>query len=86
MALLPGVPRGGALQSAERLRQMAESAAVETSAGPIDYTVSIGVASFDGSCANLNDLLGHADQALYAAKQAGRNCVCAHPSDVEGSD
>jgi diguanylate cyclase (GGDEF)-like protein len=38
-------------------------------------TVSIGVASFPKEAESEERLIGAADQALYAAKQAGRNRV-----------
>ncbi|MCC5973031.1 MAG: diguanylate cyclase [Rubellimicrobium sp.] len=38
-------------------------------------TVSAGVASFPISAGSVHDLLKRADEALYAAKEAGRNCV-----------
>eukprot|EP01038_Epipyxis_sp_PR26KG_P016261 gene16261-22146_t len=39
----------------------------------VNITVSIGVAVFPQDDANPDTLLRHADQAMYAAKQAGRN-------------
>ena len=39
-------------------------------------TASIGVASNDGLVKNTDDLLRHADMALYAAKRDGRDRVC----------
>lgn len=54
---------------AERLRQRVEAAALGT-------TVSIGVASRAAGRGELQDLLRAADEALYAAKEAGRNRVC----------
>lgn len=41
----------------------------------IPLTVSIGLASYRGSDRDFNDLLRRADQALYKAKQNGRNRV-----------
>jgi diguanylate cyclase (GGDEF)-like protein len=38
-------------------------------------TVSIGIASLDDRSRTFDDLLQWADQALYRAKQAGKNCV-----------
>ncbi|GAA3907640.1 hypothetical protein GCM10022228_17470 [Halomonas cibimaris] len=45
--------------------------------GPIRYTVSIGVAVLEKPDeAQLTALLKQADQALYRAKETGRNRVC----------
>ncbi len=85
-ALLPGVGVEGAIKTAERLRQLTAASPVETSGGPVSVTLSVGVASFDGSCANLSDLLGHVDQALYAAKRGGRNRVELFNSTQQAGD
>ncbi len=42
--------------------------------GEIELSSSIGIALFPGDGANIETLLQHADQALYDAKEAGRNC------------
>ena len=78
VVLLPGIAAEGALRTAERLRAVVEAAPVEAGGKSVTCTVSVGVASYDNSCANLSDLLGHGDRALYAAKEAGRNRVWAH--------
>ncbi|MCX7920342.1 MAG: diguanylate cyclase, partial [bacterium] len=39
-------------------------------------TVSIGIAVYPDHGTNPQDLLKKSDQALYAAKEAGRNRVC----------
>jgi diguanylate cyclase (GGDEF)-like protein len=42
----------------------------------LSVTVSIGVASYTGSYfARVDQLIKAADQGVYAAKAAGRNCV-----------
>lgn len=41
----------------------------------IQYTVSVGMSILQPA-QNLEDLLGHADKALYQAKEYGRNRVC----------
>jgi diguanylate cyclase (GGDEF)-like protein/PAS domain S-box-containing protein len=59
---------------AERLRDQVSLLATDTPLGPVRVTVSLGVAArMDGD--DLTTLLARADQALYAAKQAGRNRV-----------
>ena len=40
-------------------------------------TVSVGVAALDTNFTNPTHLVQHADQALYRAKQSGRNRVSA---------
>jgi len=41
----------------------------------VAFTVSIGVAERNPHEASIEKLLERADQALYAAKHAGRNCI-----------
>ena len=65
----------GANMVAERLRRCVEEPPIETERGPLSVTVSIGIADMNADCQDLESLLRHADQALYAAKQAGRNQV-----------
>jgi diguanylate cyclase (GGDEF)-like protein len=43
--------------------------------GPLSCTVSIGIAMGGNGIAGIDDLLAHADDALYRAKYAGRNRV-----------
>jgi diguanylate cyclase (GGDEF)-like protein len=74
--LMPHTPLEEAIQVAERLRQHISQVPVETSAGSLHLTVSIGVAGFDpDQDATVDGLIDRADQAMYAAKQAGRNKV-----------
>ena len=40
------------------------------------FTVSIGVTTLTSGMSNLDTLLDQADQALYKAKNNGRNQVC----------
>lgn len=63
--------------AAERLRQKIGKSCVQTHAGTICYTVSIGMAAFQGERDTpLEDMLRRADGALYHAKQNGRDQVC----------
>ena len=68
----------GAMTLAERIRAKVEAA---TFSGGLKLTISIGVAATDDD-AQFTALLEKADQALYAAKQAGRNTVRA--ADMRG--
>ncbi len=62
----------GARLAAERLRQSVAGQPFETNAGPIDCTVSVGVAQHHPP-EPLRITLLRADQALYQAKATGRN-------------
>lgn len=70
---------------AERLRIAVEQALIDTAVGQFKATISLGVASLGDENPTLQALLAAGDRALYAAKQAGRNCVrgaTAGPKDV----
>jgi diguanylate cyclase (GGDEF)-like protein len=72
--LLPGTDVEGAELVAERLRARMEHRAIRGHAGQLfSVTASFGVSSFPE--VGEDDLFGAADQALYAAKNAGKNCV-----------
>ncbi|MFW6057576.1 MAG: diguanylate cyclase [Persicimonas sp.] len=60
---------------AERLRDAVAATPVDTDAGPVEITISLGVAELASFDKSLDDLLNRADQALYDAKDAGRNRV-----------
>ncbi|WAC26307.1 GGDEF domain-containing protein [Ancylobacter sp. SL191] len=73
--LLPGVDRDRAVSVAERLRQVVESTPITRGTTGQIATVSIGGACASSAETSIEDLLLHADRALYVAKRAGRNCV-----------
>ena len=70
--LLPDTDKDEALDIVERIRRQVAAHAFADVAEPV--TVSIGVAACRDADAP-EDLFGRADRALYAAKDAGRNCV-----------
>lgn len=72
---------------AERLRQYVEThELVVTSESneprEIRITVSIGVAGLSQETTNSKTLVHNADEALYRAKQKGRNCIVIHGADL----
>jgi diguanylate cyclase (GGDEF)-like protein len=74
--VLPETPESGALVVAERFRETVEEALFESPDVSVRVTVSLGVATYPGGrIETAEDLLRRADQALYAAKNAGRNRV-----------
>ncbi|ARD44932.1 diguanylate cyclase [Colwellia sp. PAMC 21821] len=74
--ILPNTDLKGAEDVAERIRKTIEGNAIHYQDQVITVTVSIGVAVMDESDARYENLISHADIALYKAKGAGRNRVC----------
>jgi diguanylate cyclase (GGDEF)-like protein len=72
-ALLPCSLEEGVL-AAERVREAFEASGIVVDEGPVDTTVSIGVAGGPAGT-ELEVLLAAADTALYQAKRSGRNRV-----------
>ena len=64
-----------ALQAAERIRESVASHQLETGSTRMNITVSMGIAEFGDETGTVDQLVQHADRALYKAKHAGRNCV-----------
>ena len=73
--LLPGADADAAVTVAERLRSIIADTPIETCDGPINVTVSIGVAQAEEADGSIEGTLGRADAALYHSKDAGRNRV-----------
>jgi two-component system cell cycle response regulator len=74
--MMPETELNDAVTFAEHIRTMIESAPIDTQAGPLKVTVSIGVAGVPRSrIINPKGLIVAADNALYRAKKGGRNRV-----------
>lgn len=81
--LMPETSLAGAAILAERLRTELATLRVDTTAGPLQFTVSAGIAARSASDANLAATMQRADLALYAAKHEGRDRV--HVLHAEGT-
>ncbi|NIQ03122.1 MAG: sensor domain-containing diguanylate cyclase, partial [Nitrospinaceae bacterium] len=82
--ILPETPSSGAFQIAERLRQTISQRCFPHEKGDYSITLSGGISEFDAEkMTDHSDLIRVADQALYQAKESGRNCtVTLRPDDL----
>jgi two-component system, cell cycle response regulator len=75
IVVLPDCGAEEAGRVAERMRRVMEEDALDSREGSIRVTISLGVASVVGGNENTDDLIRRADEALYRAKNRGRNRV-----------
>ena len=73
--ILPETDANSAMVVADRLRKAISDTPFFAQSEAFKVTVSIGVAGFKSSTPSARALLDQADQALYRAKQSGRNRV-----------
>lgn len=73
--LLPETPLEMSKLMSRRLCQNISKCRVPAETGEISITSSIGIADYDENCNSVEDLLHRCDQALYIAKEKGRNRV-----------
>ena len=85
LVLLPEQPIEAAALAAERLRAAVEALALPHPAGGV-VTVSAGVAALGDDGCKPDELFELADQALYRAKESGRNRVELHQGAVPATE
>jgi diguanylate cyclase (GGDEF)-like protein len=81
LLVMPGSNRRQARDVAERIRRGVEAQCAEVAGAPVALTVSIGIAQ----CSigdSVETLVARSDQAMYAAKHAGRNRVVVAPAEA----
>jgi diguanylate cyclase (GGDEF)-like protein len=64
-----------AKQISEKFRNILENSNISYEGKAIKLSVSIGVASYFGQAENFDEILKHADAALYTSKAMGRNRI-----------
>ncbi len=77
VVLLVETPRGGAIAYAERIREILSGTSFSHGR---QVAASLGIAAIPDDVATADELVRVADEGLYAAKRAGKNCVGRHPS------
>jgi two-component system cell cycle response regulator len=83
LIVFPGCNMSNLIIGADRLRRSIADQAIQTGAGQIPVTISLGLTSLEPEDAEPPDcetLLRCADEALYAAKAAGRNRLGTAPT------
>jgi two-component system, cell cycle response regulator len=80
VVIMPDTPLAAAERIAERIRLHVAGSPFRVAAGReiLSVTISIGVAATKGAGDSPEQLLKRADEALYEAKESGRNRVIAH--------
>jgi diguanylate cyclase (GGDEF)-like protein len=78
VVLLSGLSVEAAMEMAEKMRRAIESHAFIYDNVRLPVTASIGVAELNSTVSSAQTLLKNADQALYQAKNSGRNRVMSH--------
>ena len=75
MVIMPSAHTEEAFKRAEQWRELFESTQIDNKGELLSATVSAGVATFPDHGSTGDDIWRAADNALYEAKSAGRNCV-----------
>jgi len=73
--ILPETDAENARIICERIREAIETSLVQTTAGEIKYTISMGISQLTETPENYMQWMQKADEALYQAKESGRNKV-----------
>ncbi len=76
LVICPNTDLKVAMQAAERLRASLETKKIPVGQHEKAVTASIGVAVRKAETADIDALVSTADQAMYIAKESGRNQVC----------
>ena len=84
--IMTDTDRASAVKAAVRLRQEALGHPLQTETGPVACTISIGISSVSEEIPALDALIERADNALCAAKQAGRDQIMVEGMQASGAD
>jgi len=78
LLISPNVTLAEGIKAADRLRALIGGLDLLVAGTRVPVTVSLGVVTWVPGGVTQDELLSQVDQALYAAKDAGRNCLCVY--------
>lgn len=84
LVVCPDTDAVAAVQCAERLRIATSSMRIPVGNVALQITISVGVAAMDAGMNGPESMIKAADQAVYAAKEAGRNRTCVYRPRIPG--
>jgi diguanylate cyclase (GGDEF)-like protein len=84
--LLPQTEREGALEMGERIRRAVRAHSFANGKEGLDIrvTISLGTAAYPQDASGASELIARCDEALRAAKRAGKDGICAYSSITQG--
>ena len=75
LVISPNVALREGVRAAERLRKVIAQMDIRVAGTRVPVKVSLGIAAWESEQVSQDDLLSRVDQALYCAKEGGRNCL-----------
>jgi diguanylate cyclase (GGDEF)-like protein len=79
IVILAETDKDGAIQAAERIRQAVEYSDIKAYDEELKVTISLGISTLSEDAAkDIQGFIDRADQALYQAKEKGRNRICVY--------
>jgi diguanylate cyclase (GGDEF)-like protein len=84
LVVCPDTDASAAGQCAERLRQAVGAKRIAVGNAMLELTISVGVAAMHAGMTSPDSMIKAADQAVYAAKQAGRDRTCVYRPRASG--
>lgn len=85
LVVCPDTDATASTQCAERLRSAVNTLRISVGNVTLQVTISIGVAAMEPAMRGPESMIKAADQAVYAAKQAGRNRTCVYRPRIAGA-
>ncbi|MFP4363202.1 MAG: diguanylate cyclase [Spirochaetia bacterium] len=83
LLVLPETDQEEAAVLAEKMREAIEKMDVQYKEAKIPVTMTFGISEHSANCTNIENCIQHADMALYAGKQSGRNQVVLYSPEHE---